>query len=205
MTKLESLKTDLGDQVTTVCVDLADWDATEMALSPHCHNVDMLVNNAGYAFLKPLEELPRVEIEKILDINVKASILLTQLVTKEMKQRKRGAIVNVSSVASLMAVDEHVPYAASKKALDMIIKVTAKELGPFNIRVNSVNPTVVMTAMSRENWSKPTKANALKSKIPLGRFVEVREVVDAIIFLLSEQSSMISGITIPIDGGLVAC
>lgn len=105
----ESLKNDLGVQVTIVCVDFAYWDTIQIALSKHCHNIDLLVNNPGYAFLKPLEELPREEIEKILDINVEAPILLTQMVAKGMKQRNRGAIVNISSLASLMTVDEHVP------------------------------------------------------------------------------------------------
>lgn len=204
--KLESLQKELGhDKVTTVCVNLANWGETEEALTKHCESVDFLINNAGYAFLKPLEEIPQAEVEKILDINVKAPILLTKLVSAGMKQKKAGAIVNVSSVASLMAVDDHVPYAASKGALDMVTKVSAKELGPFNIRVNSVNPTVVWTDMGRDNWSEPTKANALKSKIPLGRFVEVHEVIEPILFLLSSASSMINGITMPIDGGLVAC
>lgn len=205
LSKLESIKKDLGDQVTIICVDLASWEATEKALAGHCDQVDYLINNAGYAFLRPLEELSCEEVDKILNINVKAPILLTKMVSKGMKSRKAGSIVNVSSVASLMAVDDHIPYAASKGALDMVTKCSAKELGPFNIRVNSVNPTVVWTDMGRENWSEPTKSDALKSKIPLGRFVEVREVIDPILFLLSSDSSMINGTTMPIDGGLVAC
>lgn len=191
--------------MTTVCVDLGNWQETEAALAPHCEHVDYLVNNAGYAFIGPLEELTLRQADKVLDTNVKGPILLTQMVSKGMKARKAGVIVNVSSVASLMAVDGHTTYAASKAALDMVTKVSAKELGPYNIRVNSVNPTVVWTDMAKENWSEPAKSNALKSKIPMGRFVEIREVIDPILFLLGSESSMISGITMPIDGGLVAC
>lgn len=79
------------------------------------------------------------------------------------------------------------------------------ELGPRNIRVNTVCPTAVLTAMGRLAWSDPAKANGLKSKIPLNRFGEVREVIDPIVFLLSEQSSFINGHHLPIEGGFSAC
>jgi len=80
----------------------------------------------------------------------------------------------------------------------------ALELGPHKIRVNSVNPTVVLTSMGKMAWSDPAKAGPMLAKIPLGRFAEVEEVVDAVIFLLSDKSSMINGVALPIDGGFLA-
>nr|CAD7573890.1 unnamed protein product [Timema californicum] len=96
-------------------------------------------------------------------------------------------------------------YCGTKGAVDMLTRTMALELGPHNIRVNSVNPTVVMTAMGKLGWSTAEKADSMLAKIPLGRFAEVHEVVDAIIFLLSDKSSMVSGISLPVDGGFLAC
>lgn len=113
--------------------------------------------------------------------------------------------MNVSSLAALSAFADHSVYSASKGGLDGLTRALALEYGKRNIRVNSVNPTVVWTKMSVNNWSDPAKANGLKSKIPLHRFAEVREVVEPIIFLLSEKSSFINGHSIPIEGGFSAC
>lgn len=116
-----------------------------------------------------------------------------------------GSIVNVSSLAAFSAFGDHSVYSASKAGLDGLTRALALEYGKRNIRVNSVNPTVVWTKMSVNNWSDPAKAIGLKSKIPLHRFAEVREVVEPIIFLLGEQSSFINGHSVPIEGGFSAC
>lgn len=116
-----------------------------------------------------------------------------------------SAIVNVSSLASLVGVQAHSIYSASKSGLDSLTRSLALELGPRNIRVNSVNPTVILTRMGRENWSSPSKADPLKANIPLGRLGEVKEVVEPIVFLLSDKSSFINGHCLPIEGGYKAC
>jgi L-xylulose reductase len=115
-----------------------------------------------------------------------------------------ASIVNISSLAGLRAFYGHSVYSASKAGLDALTKSLAVELGPRKIRVNSVNPTVILTRMGRENWSEPSKAKPLLSKIPLGRFGEVKEVVDPVIYLLSDQSSFINGHCLPIEGGFQA-
>lgn len=112
--------------------------------------------------------------------------------------------MNVSSLAALSAFANHSVYSVSKAGLDGLTRALALEYGNRNIRVNSVNPTVVWTRMSVNNWSG-AKGERLKSQIPLHRFAELREVVDPIIFLLSEQSSFIDGHTVPIEGGYSAC
>lgn len=109
---------------------------------------------------------------RLLDINVKALIHLTQFVAKNLKQRKvSGAIVNVSSQSSMAGLLDHAVYCATKGAVDAFTRAAAVELGPFNIRVNSVNPTVIMTAMGKLGWSDPKKANPMLEKIPLRRLV----------------------------------
>lgn len=134
---------------------------------------------------------------------MKAIFNVTQCVVPHMKSG--GSIVNLSSLAGLSAIDGHSVYTATKAAVDGLTKSFALELGPRNIRVNSINPTVVMTEMSKANWKDPVKNKAYTSNIPLGRFAEVHEVVDPIVYLLSDKSSFINGHLLPIEGGYSAC
>ncbi|MCI4384014.1 hypothetical protein PGIGA_G00033430 [Pangasianodon gigas] len=191
--------------VKPVCVDLADWDATERALKD-VGPIDLLVNNAGCAMLQPFLEITQDSFDKSFDVNVKAALHVTQIVARGMKARGTGgSIVNISSQASHRAFKDHAVYCATKGALDMLTKVMALELAPYQIRVNSVNPTVVMTDMAKIGWSDPVKANAMISRIPMGKFAEVEDVVHAILFLLSDKSAMTNGAFLPIDGGFLAC
>ncbi|KAG9473586.1 hypothetical protein GDO78_004075, partial [Eleutherodactylus coqui] len=189
--------------VETVCVDLGDWSATEAALS-NMGPVDLLVNNAGVALLQPFLDVTQEAFDRSFDVNVRAAVLVSQIVARQMMKRGvGGAIVNVSSQASQVALQDHAVYCSTKGALDTLTKVMALELGPKKIRVNCVNPTVVMTDMGRANWSDAQKAAPMLNRIPLGRFAEVDEVVHSILFLLSDKSAMITGSCLPVDGGFL--
>ncbi|XP_054615596.1 L-xylulose reductase isoform X2 [Dunckerocampus dactyliophorus] len=191
--------------IIPVCVDLADWGATAAALK-NIGPIDLLVNNAAYANLQPFLEVTPDQFDQSFNVNVKAVLHVSQIVATGMKAKgSGGSIVNVSSQASQCALKDHTVYCATKGALDMLTKVMALELGVHQIRVNSVNPTVVMTEMGRIGWSDPEKAKTMKSRIPLGRFAEVDEVVNSILFLLSDKSTMTSGASLPVDGGFLAC
>ncbi|XP_042525964.1 L-xylulose reductase isoform X1 [Dipodomys spectabilis] len=190
--------------VEPVCVDLSSWEDTERALG-RVGPVDLLVNNAAVALIQPFLEVTKEALDASFGVNLRAVIQVSQIVSKGMIARGAGgAIVNVSSQASQRALANHSVYCSTKSALDMLTKAMALELGPHKIRVNAVNPTVVMTAMGRANWSDPQKAQGMLSRIPLGRFAEVENVVDAILFLLSDRSSMTTGSTLPVDGGFLA-
>ncbi|MBN3300583.1 DCXR reductase, partial [Amia calva] len=191
--------------IQPVCVDLSDWDATAKALKS-IGPVDLLVNNAACAILQPFLEVTPEAFDKAFNVNVKAALHVAQIVARGMKARgSGGSIVNVSSQASQSALKDHTVYCATKSALDMLTKVMALELGPDQIRVNSINPTVVMTDMGRIGWSNPEKAKAMTSRIPMGRFAEVEDVVNSILFLLSDKSAMTNGVILPVDGGFLAC
>ena len=99
---------------------------------------------------------------------------------------------------------ECMAYNVSKAGLDMVTKQYALELGPHKIRVNSVNPTVVLTDMGIEHWGNPDKARKLLSGIPMGRFLQVQECIDPILYLLSDHSTMVSGTINPVEGGLLS-
>lgn len=190
--------------VEPVCVDLADWEATERALGS-VGPVDLLVNNAGVAILHPFLEITKEAIDTSFDVNLRAIIQVSQIAARSMIARGvPGSIVNVSSQASQRAIVNSSVYCSTKSAVDMLTKVMAVELGPHKIRVNAVNPTVVMTAMGRAHWSDPQKAKTMLDRIPLGRFAEESNVVDAILFLLSDRSGMTTGATVPVDGGFLA-
>ncbi|XP_054013609.1 L-xylulose reductase [Hylaeus anthracinus] len=194
----------IDPRIQTVCVDLRDWNATRKVVESILP-IDLLVNNAGVAALQPFLETTEEDFDVTFDVNVKAMFNVSQVVARDWIKRKvGGSVVNVSSQASQAALMDHAVYCASKGAVDMLSKAMALELGPHNIRVNTVNPTVIMTEMGKLGWSEPAKAQSMISKIPLGRFGEVDEVVDAIVFLLSDRSSMINGVALPVDGGFLA-
>lgn len=112
-----------------------------------------------------------------------------------------GAIVNVSSQASLVGLAGHIAYGSSKAAMDNITRVSALELGEHGIRVNSVNPTVVMTPMSAWYWGRPEIEGPFLEQMPLGRWATEDEIAGPIVFLLSSDAALISGVCLPIDGG----
>lgn len=138
-----------------------------------------------------------------LNVNLKAVFNVTQTLLTNI--RDGGSIVNVSSIAGMRGFANHAIYSASKAGVDALTRSFALELGPRKIRVNSVNPTVVLTAMSIPNWSDPVKAESIKCRIPLHRFAELDEVSEPIIYLLSNKSAFINGHLIPIEGGFSAC
>ncbi|XP_054831926.1 L-xylulose reductase [Eublepharis macularius] len=190
--------------IQTLCVDVGDWEATEAALS-ELGDIDLLVNNAGIALLQPFLEVTKEAFDRSFNVNLRAALHISQIVARKLIARGApGAIVNVSSQASVRSVMDHTVYCSTKSALDMLTKTMALELGPHKIRVNSVNPTVVMTEMGRRNWSDSQKAAAMISRIPLGKFAEEADVVNGILFLLSDQSNMTTGAMLPIDGGFLA-
>lgn len=201
---LDELAKEFPTQVETICVDLGDWNATQKALEGRVDNVDYLVNNAAYAECMPIGQIDETTIDKQYAINVKAVVNITQLVSEGMRKRKRGSIVNISSVASLIGLANHLVYGGTKGAMDTMTKIMAVELGPHGVRVNSVNPTVTWTDMAMVGWHDPQKQQHMKAKIPLGRFVQPGEVAQSVLFFLSDAAAMLSGVIMPIDGGQAA-
>jgi NAD(P)-dependent dehydrogenase (short-subunit alcohol dehydrogenase family) len=140
--------------------------------------------------------------DKAIAINARGALLVTKYTSRSMIRRSSGgSIVNVSSQASLVALPGHISYGASKAALDSITRVSALELGKYNIRVNAVNPTVVMTPMSAWYWGRDDVGGPFLEQMPLGRWATEAEIAAPIVFLLSDAASMITGVSLPIDGG----
>lgn len=140
--------------------------------------------------------------DRVMSINARGALLVTKYASREMiRVGKGGAIVNVSSQASLVALAGHISYGSSKAALDNITRVSALELGGHGIRVNSVNPTVVMTPMSAWYWGRPEIEGPFLDAMPLHRWATEDDIAAPIVFLLGDGAAMISGVSLPIDGG----
>lgn len=140
--------------------------------------------------------------DHVMQVNARGALLVTKYASREMiRLGSGGAIVNVSSQASLVALNGHISYGASKAALDSITRVSALELGSHGIRVNAVNPTVVMTPMSAWYWGREDIAGPFLEQMPLGRWATEDDIAGPIVFLLSDAAAMITGTCLPIDGG----
>lgn len=199
--ELESLRSEIGCE--THAVDLNDPEATRAAARA-VQPIDRLVNNAGTVTLQPFLETSAAAFSEQMTVNVLAAMIIAQETAKSMIARqKAGTIVNVSSVSSSLGFTNHASYCASKGALDSLTMVMANELGPYGIRVNAVNPTVVLTPMAAKAWSDPAKSGPLLARIPMGRFIEPEEVAEAIAYLLGDRSAMVTGAMLPVDGGLL--
>lgn len=199
--RLDELK-EKHKNISVVVGDVTLPEVSLASLLEAHHPFDFLVNNAGVVVLEHCLNISEDALSKQFDVNLKAPIVLSKIVANKMIQHSvRGAVVNVSSQASMRPLTHHTAYCASKAGVDMATRCLAKELGQHGIRVNAVNPTVVMTEMGRASWSDPTKAATVLSQTPSGRFAEVDDVVNAVLFLLSDASAMTTGESFPVDGG----
>ena len=196
---LDALKSEIGCE--TIAADLASADEARAAIEK-AGDVDLLVNNAGISILESFVDTSVDKFDRIMAVNVRALMIISQHAAKNMIARKSGgAIVNLSSTASQVGITDHTAYCTSKGAVDNLTRVMAKELGPHNIRVNAINPTVTLTPMGEMAWGDQKKAAPMLARIPLGRFAKPIDVAHGVAFLLSDYATMIHGVTLPIDGG----
>ncbi len=169
--------------------------------------VDILVNNAGICQFKPFLELTEEEWDRTLDINLKGYFLCAQAAAKEMAKQKSGAIVNIASVAMGQvgvgfATLAH--YCASKGGIVGMTETLALELAPYNIRVNAISPGMIETPMIEAVKSDPKTMEAMLAQVPMHRVGKPEEVSNLVLFLVSGDSSYMTGSTVVIDGGWLA-
>ena len=199
---LDSLAVEIGAR--GIRVDLADPAATRAAMA-EAGTADYLINSAGINVLESVLDMTEAGYEAVLGINLRAALICSQAFARaRVAAGGGGAIVNITSIAGHRGFQDHLCYAASKAGLEGATRVLAKELGPHNIRVNAVAPTITLTELAAEAWSDPAKSQPMMVRHPLNRFAEAGEVAQGIALLLSDDSRMVTGAVLPLDGGFLA-
>ncbi len=162
--------------------------------------IDILVNCAGVALLDDAEKLSEDWWNKTISINLSASFFLSQEVGKVMIRQKSGKIINMASQAGIVSLDRHVAYNSSKAGIIAMTKVLACEWAEFGIQVNAISPTVILTELGKKAWAGEV-GEAMKKKIPAGRFGYPEEVAGAAVYLASQAADLVTGSNLVIDGG----
>ena len=163
--------------------------------------IDVLVNNAGITKDNLLMRMSEEEFDKVIEVNLKGTFIVTKIVTKYMMKKRSGSIINLSSVVGVTGNAGQCNYSASKAGVIGFTKSLAKELASRNIRANAVAPGFIETDMTAV-LSDTVKEN-IHNQIPMKRMGSAREVANVIYFLGSDESSYVSGQVINIDGGMV--
>ncbi|SRR5260221_10298542 len=181
-------------------MDLASSSSIDQYLANIKEDVDILVNNAGINQIALLDELELTNVTHTLQVNLLAAFQLAQFLSKGMKQRKYGRIVNISSFWSVVTRSGRTSYAMSKTAINGMTRSIAVELASFNILVNAVAPGYVSTDLTRQNNSSE-EIEKIAQTIPIKRLATPEEIASLVAFMCSEQNSYMTGQTIVVDGG----
>lgn len=168
--------------------------------------LDILVNNAGVTGVdKPTHEVTEEEWDQVFDIDVKGVFFMTKHAVPHLKKSGNGSIVNFSSIYGLVGSRELTPYHAAKGAVTLLTKKDAITYGPDNIRVNSVHPGTILTPLVEKLADEDPEYEEKQRKLhPIGRLGKPEEVANVVLFLASDESSFITGASIPVDGGYTA-
>lgn len=198
----------LGRKAATFTGDLSRRDeakALVAAVVARFGRIDVLVNNAGdLVERKPLVEMPEALWRQVIDLNLTSVFFVTQAAVPGMVERKRGAIVNVTSVAAHNGGGPGaLAYAASKGGLTSLTKAMAKELAPLGIRVNSVSPGLIGQTAFHARFTAPEAFLAVEKTIPIGRAGTPDEVGRVIAFLAGPDSAYLVGETVEVNGGML--
>lgn len=165
-----------------------------------------LVNNAGIAIRRPAVELAQADWQRVMDVNLTGVFLCARTAARQMIGAGRGAIVNMTSIMGLSGggLYPNISYQTSKGAVVNLTRALAIEWAPHGVRVNAVAPTWVRTDFIRPLLDNPELVARMQAVTPLGRVAEPEEIVGAVLFLLSGAAAMVTGHTLPVDGGFLA-
>ena len=190
-----------GGRCDHLVLDVTDSQAVNEKLTA-AGPFQILVNNAGLNRPKPLVEVEDSDIDAVFDLNVKAAFYVTRTVTRGLLAAGLpGSIINISSQMGVVGSPRRTLYCASKHAMEGMTKALAWELGPAGIRVNTVCPTFIETAMTAGMFADASFRDWVTSRIALGRLGQVEEIMGAIVFLASDAASLMTGSALMLDGG----
>ncbi len=200
---LDSLKTECGDLLTPIGAD---------ALSEEClqtisemSNLDILVNNLGTNKVEPLVDVTDQTLDLILNMNVRSLIKITQAVVRNMLARDQGgSIINMSSQMGHIGSPGRTMYCTTKHAVEGFTKALAVEIAESGIRVNAVAPTFIRTPLTEPMLADKQFKNFVMDMIPMGKIGEVEDVANAVVYLASDASQLVTGTSLRVDGGWTA-
>jgi NAD(P)-dependent dehydrogenase (short-subunit alcohol dehydrogenase family) len=180
------------------CKALAQTIAKEIG------NINILINNAGIIIREGLDSAKVAEnLAKTLDVNVMGTFLPTQAFLSALRATK-GSIINLASIASTIGIANVVGYSPSKGAVKQLTQALAVELAKDGIRVNAIAPGVIETPMTSYTREAPERLEKFMARTPMGRVGQPQELIGPVIFLASDMSSYVTGVTLAVDGGFLA-
>ena len=206
--RLEAEINETGGDALFVRLDVtseSDWQRAISIAIDRFGGLDVLVNNAGITAHTRWEDTTLEEWQRIMDVNAKGVFLGTKAAISEMRKSGGGSIINISSELGLVGSSTISPaYQASKGAVRLLTKSAALQCAKDGIRVNSVHPGPVATAMTEDRRAVPELCNQTVSRVPLGRYGQPEEVAYGVLYLASDESSFVTGSELVMDGGLTA-
>ena len=184
--------------------DIGDIEAMA-ALVEAMRPLDIFVNSAGLARHAPVTDTDPVDFDAVMNVNLRGAYFASQAVAKAMiADGRKGSIINISSQMAVVGGIDRAVYCASKHAVEGFTKSMAIEMGPHGIRVNTVCPTFIRTALTEQTFSQSERVKWIEEKIKLGRVGEVEDIMGAVRFLASDASALVTGTALLIDGGWTA-
>ena len=193
-----------GHSADYLVMDIANVEQTESQVEQH-GPFDVLVNSAGLAIHGPAMDTQPADFDAVMNLNLRGAYFLTRAVAKGLIAKgKSGSLINVSSQMAHVGGIERAVYCASKHAVEGFTKTMAIEFGPHQVRVNTLCPTFIRTALTASTFSDPEKRAWVEGKIKLGRVGEVEDLMGAVVYLASDASSMVTGTAHLVDGGWTA-
>lgn len=196
---------DLGRQVLPIALDVTSLANIQQAIARVEHDlgpIDILVNNAGVNIPQPAVAVTEEAWDTVIDTNLKGAFLCAREVAAAMIARHAGTVINIASAAGLIPALERAPYCASKAGLVMLTRALALEWAPYGVRVNAVAPTFVETELAAQTLNRPGMREYWTARIPLGRLATAEDVAAAVCYLASPAANFLTGVVIPVDGGL---
>jgi NAD(P)-dependent dehydrogenase (short-subunit alcohol dehydrogenase family) len=202
-----SEKLQAGNKLLTVQSHVAKTEEVEKLFDQtlaHFGRLDGLINNVGMNIMTNVLDADPGLWNKIIDSNLSSHFLCSQKAGKIMRAQQKGKIVNISSIAARRSAPAMGIYGIAKAGIEMLTKVLAQELAPFNIQVNAVAPSMVRTTFSEPLWANKDIHDIVVKTIPLGRIAEPIDIAHPVLFLCSKGSNFITGQTLMVDGGASA-
>ena len=190
-----------GLKADALALDVTDLDTMRTAIAA-AEPFNILINNAGTNRPGPFLDTKVEDFDYVLNINVRAAYFVAQAVARRLVEAKQpGSIINVSSQMGVVGSPRRTLYCASKHAMEGMTKALAWELGTAGIRVNTLCPTFIETAMTSGMFAEPAFRTWVCDRIALGRLGRVEEIMGAVVFLASDASSLMTGSALMLDGG----